>query len=190
MPLPPSMVHQSKGSLRINGVEAGIGAPVSPGDHVSTGAEGEAVFVVGDDGFLLRPQSRVSIVDYGRNPQTGKLIREVTLESGGILSVFGPKEITLKTPLASVGIRGTAAYLESAPAAMNMCVCYGHAVMAPVGAPGLSEEVQNRHHETPREVTSGPKGPIMQPYGVSNHTDEELIMLEALFGRIPPFVAK
>lgn len=176
--------------MRINGAEAGTGAPVSPGDRVSTGPDGEAIFVLGDDGFLLRPQSQVSIVDRGRNPQTGRLIRDITLESGGILSVFGPKEITLKTPLASVGIRGTAAYLESAPASMNMCVCYGHAIMTPLGAPGLSEEVQNRHHETPRIVTPSPTGPVMQPYRVSNHTDDELIMLEALFGRVPPFVVK
>lgn len=189
-PPPASILHSRKGSVLINGVPAEVGRAVAPGDTVVTGPDSEAVFVVGDDGFLLRADSQVSIMDHGHDPATGRLMRELNLESGRILSVFGPKQISLKTPLANVGIRGTAAYLESAPASTNICVCYGHAVMTPKGAPELSEEVENHHHETPRHIFPGPHGPVMEPLGVINHTDEELIMLEALVGRVPPFVSR
>lgn len=187
---PASILHRCKGLVLINGISAEVGAPVTPGDSVSTGPDSEAVFVVGDDGFLLRADSQVSIIDHGRGQGLGGTVRELNLESGRILSVFGPKQITLKTPLANVGIRGTAAYLESDSASTNICVCYGHAVMTPNGAPHLSEEVKNHHHDTPRRIFSGPDGPVMEELRALNHTDEELIMLEALFGRVPPFVPK
>ncbi|RAU23768.1 hypothetical protein CU669_01340 [Paramagnetospirillum kuznetsovii] len=188
--LPDSALHKSKGLVMINGIAAEVGTPVALGDRVSTGTDGEAIFVVGDDGFLLRPNSQVVIRDAMREMEGGGMTREMDLESGRVLAVFGKKEIALKTPHANVSIRGTAAYLESGPDSMNMCVCYGRAVMTPVGAPQLSEEVNNHHHETPRIVRPGPNGPVMEKYQMANHTDEELVMLEALFGRVPPFVVK
>lgn len=184
-PLPASILHKRKGLVRINGASAELGASVAPGDTVSTGPDSEAVFVVGDDGFLLRAESQVTIVDHGRGRDA---MRELNLESGRILSVFGPKQITLNTPHANIGIRGTAAYLESEPASTYVCVCYGHALMTPKAAPAMSEDVNNRHHETPRRISASPTAPAMSALGVMNHTDEELIMLEALFGRVPPFV--
>ncbi len=189
-PPPASVLHRRTGLVQINGVAAEVGAPVAPGDVVSTGPDSEAVFVVGDDGFLLRADSQVTIADRPSEQAPGVMVRELTLVSGRILSVFGPKPISLKTPLANIGIRGTAAYLESDPASMNVCVCYGHAVMTPNGAPALSEEVDNHHHETPRLVHPGPHGPVMEKMPIKNHTDEELVMLEALLGRVPPFVTK
>lgn len=189
--LPPhSILHKRKGVVEINGVPADVGSPVASGDRISTGPDSEAVFVLGDDGFLLRADSQVTITDHDQDRNTGKVVRELTLVSGRILSVFGPKPISLKTPLASIGIRGTAAYLESSPASMNVCVCYGHAVMTPQGAPNLAEEVENHHHETPRIVFPGPNGPVMEELRINNHTDEELVMLEALLGRVPPFLPK
>ena len=178
-----SSVHRRKGMVLVNGMPAETGTPVAAGDTVSTGPDGEAVFNLGDDGFLLRPDSQVTIFDHDR-------MRELTLERGGVLGVFGAKTITLTTPLASIGIRGTAAYLESHPGSTNVCVCYGHAVMTPKGASARSEEVRNRHHETPRVIRSGPHGPVMEELRRSDHSDEELIMLEALFGRLPPFVPR
>jgi hypothetical protein len=184
----PGMLHQMSGEVSINGVAAMVGAVVKPGDKVATAAGAQAVFTVGDDGFLLRPDGAVTIRDVGRNPETGRPVRDVVLESGRVLSVFGPKQITLKTPLANVGIRGTAAYMECDGSSMNICVCYGHAVMEPIGAPQLAEEVRTRHHDAPRLIHRGPNGPVMEPYGVKNHTDEELVMLEALVGRVPAFM--
>lgn len=176
-------LHQSSGDVLINGKPAQAGSAVASGDVVATGPDAQAVFTLGDDAFLLRAEGAVTVAD-------GPAGREITLESGRVLSVFGPKRITLKTPLANVGIRGTAVYLESRPVVTNICVCYGRAVMIPVGDPGKAEEVETRHHDAPRRIHPPGRTPVMEPYMVIDHTDEELVMLEALLGRVPPFVQK
>ncbi|MGE5505127.1 MAG: FecR domain-containing protein [Actinomycetota bacterium] len=181
MGLPESRVHRSGGEVSVNGTPATTGTRVRSGDTVATGAGGTAMFSLGDDGFLLRPDSRVTIAD-----RDGA--RNVKLEGGGVLSVFGPKHITLTTPHASIGIRGTAAYLETRGDTTNVCVCYGHAVMVPTGAPQLAEDVHNRHHETPRVIRPGPAAPVMEEMRRTDHTDDELVMLEALFDRVPVFL--
>ncbi|MBI3447095.1 MAG: FecR domain-containing protein [Magnetospirillum sp.] len=180
-------LHRSKGGVLINEKPAEAGSVVVAGDTVTTGQDGEAVFTLGDDAFLLRSASKVTIRD---SVGTSRPQRELSLESGRVLSVFGPKQITLKTPQLNVGIRGTAAYLEAEPGATNVCVCYGHAVMAPQGVPEQSEEVHTHHHDAPRRIVAGRAGLVMQPFMVVNHADEELVMLEALLGRVPPFVRK
>ncbi len=176
-------LRQGSGDVRVNGQSAEAGNTIASGDKVTTGPGGQAVFTLGDDAFLLRSDGTVTISD-------GRDGREINLDSGRLLSVFGPKRITLKTPLASVGIRGTAVYLESHPAQTNICVCYGHAVMIPKGDPGKAEEVQTRHHDAPRRIHPPGRSPVMEPYMVVDHTDEELVMLEALVGRMPPFLSK
>ncbi|WP_242442983.1 FecR domain-containing protein [Magnetospirillum sp. 15-1] len=176
-------LHQSSGDVLINGKSAQSGSAVVSGDTVATGPDGQAVFTLGDDAFLLRPEGAATVAD-------GRDGREINLDSGRILSVFGPKRITLKTPLASVGIRGTAVYLESRPAVTNICVCYGRAVMVPVGDPAKAEEVQTHHHDAPRRIFPPGRDPVMEPYTVIDHTDEELVMLEALLGRVPPFMRR
>ncbi|EME70157.1 hypothetical protein H261_09492 [Paramagnetospirillum caucaseum] len=176
-------LRQSTGDVMINGKPAAAGSAVVSGDTVAAGPGGTAVFTLGDDAFLLRAGGAVTVSDRPAG-------REINLESGRLLSVFGPKTVTLKTPLANVGIRGTAVYLESHPAATNICVCYGHAVMSPNAAPGRAEEVRTRHHDAPRRVFAAGRDPVMEPYMVTDHADEELVMLEALQGRVPPFAGK
>ena len=174
-------LQQGSSGVLINGKPASAGAAVASGDNVATGSDGQAIFTLGDDAFLLRSGGEVSVTDGGNG-------REINLENGRVLSVFGPKRITLKTPHANVGIRGTAVYLESHPASTNVCVCYGRAVMIPTGDPAKAEEVETRHHDSPRQIFPAGRLPVMEPYMVTNHTDEELVMLEALLGRVPPFV--
>jgi len=176
-------LQRSTGDVLINGKPAQAGSAVASGDVVATGPDGQAIFTLGDDAFLLRSQGAVSVAD-------GRDGREINLDSGRVLSVFGPKRITLRTPHANVGIRGTAVYLESPPASTNVCVCYGRAVMIPTGDPAKAEEVETRHHDAPRQIFPAGHQPVMEPYMVTNHTDEELVMLEALLGRVPPFMRK
>jgi hypothetical protein len=174
-------LRQASGPVTVNGRPAGVGTPVAPGDMVAAGAGAQAVFTLGDDGFLLRSDGAVSVGD-------GPGGRLINLESGRLLSVFGPKAITLKTPHANVGIRGTACYLEARPMVTNICVCYGHAVMTATHAPEKAEEVRTRQHDAPRRIFAPGHDPVMEPYMAVDHTDEELVMLEALLGRVPPFM--
>jgi hypothetical protein len=172
-------LHRAAGAVSVNGRPARTGAMIAPGDTVAAGPGAEAVFTLGDDGFLLRAEGAVTVADR-------RGVREMTLERGRVLSVFGPKAIALRTPQLQVGIRGTAAYLEALPDETRVCVCYGHADMVPLADPARAEEVRTRHHDAPRRVRDG----IMTPYRQADHTDQELVMLEALLGRVPPFLAK
>lgn len=147
------------------------------GETISTGADGQVVFVVGRDAMMVRPNSSLTLVTNG-----------FRLVTGAVLSVFAPGEAKqLRTPTATIGIRGTAAYLEAEPNRTYVCTCYGEAVLEPLADPAARETVRTRHHEQPRYIV--PKGApqMIMRAPVINHSDAELEMLEALVGRKPPF---
>ena len=52
------------------------------------------------------------------------------------------------------------------------------------------EDVKTRHHESPRYIYKSVQGDgrLIAGAPVINHTDEELILLESLVHRKPPFV--
>ena len=56
--------------------------------------------------------------------------------------------------------------------------------------PEARETVQTTHHDAPRYVYAQGEMPIkmIAVAPVINHSDTELVMLEALVGRKPPFV--
>jgi hypothetical protein len=87
---------------------------------------------------------------------------------------------------ASIGIRGTAGYLEVDASTVYFCLCYGE---AEISAPGLAAmSVETKHHEKPLLMhTTGPTVRV-EPGPFRDHRDAELVMLESLVGREPPFV--
>jgi len=109
----------------------------------------------------------------------------VQLVTGGLLAVFGGGEHRLTTATATVGIRGTGAYMESEPWRTYFCLCYGTAeVAAKQGA--ARESYSTQHHDAPRYIYGDGRKQAIVPASVSNHTDAELILLESLVGRTPP----
>jgi hypothetical protein len=168
------------GDVRVNGQPAALGAPVRAGDTVATGKDGTAAFVVGRDAFLLRDNSTVELNG------TNLLVDVLRLATGKLLAVFATgNQRRILTSSAVIGIRGTGGYLEAEPERSYFCLCYGTADVAPSGS-AASETFVTRHHESPRYIYGdGRERPIV-PADVSNHTDSELIMLEALVGRTPP----
>jgi hypothetical protein len=100
--------------------------------------------------------------------------------------VFGSGgERRLVTATASIGIRGTGAYMEAEPQRTYFCLCYGTAeVAATMG--GARESYSTRHHESPRYIYGDGRRRAIVPASVANHTDSELILLESLVGRSPP----
>ncbi|MGY9003680.1 MAG: hypothetical protein ACKVIF_10885, partial [Rhodospirillales bacterium] len=68
------------------------------------------------------------------------------------LGVFGPRntEMTIDTPVATAGIRGTTAYTISEPARSYICVRYGSAVLTSKAVPGANEAIQTSHHGSPQ----------------------------------------
>jgi len=177
--MPPG-VNQLRGTASVNGNAARVGTPVVLGDRIATGRDSQAVVVVGADAFLLRSQTTIEVK--GRDG----ILSDMLVASGQVLSVFAKKPVAIKAATASIGIRGTGAYLEVEPASVYFCLCYGDAL---VEGPGMAEQaVKTTHHESPLLLTQD--GGILraEPGPFRNHTDAELIMLEALVGREPPFM--
>ncbi len=173
-------VNRVRGEASINGQPAQPGTPVRAGDRVTTGANAEIVFVVGRDAALLRQNSSLSLLQDG-----------FRLVTGAVLGVFAPgQRKQLETSTSTIGIRGTAVYLEVEPQRTYVCTCYGEAVLTPVADPTARETVRTRRHEQPRYIMAKGAPRMVVPAPVLNHSDAELTLLEALVERRPPFAGK
>jgi hypothetical protein len=177
---PVQGVRALEGDVRINGRPASPGTPVRPGDSVATGGGANAMIVVGRNAYLARENSRIEIP--GRN----YFVDSLRLLTGKLLCVFAsgePRRIV--TPSATIGIRGTGAYLEAEAERTYFCLCYGSAEVESMN--GMARDsYSTTHHESPRYLYNNRQERVMEAAGVINHTDAELIMLEALVGRTPP----
>lgn len=176
-------IHRFRGQVLVNGKPAERGTPVKPGDSVSTGPNSYATFVVGEDAFLVRGDSKLELGG------TGPLVTLARVITGKLLSVYSsgrPREIRGTT--ATIGIRGTGAYMEVSAERNYFCLCYGTAEIVPVADPKAAEVVNTTHHDAPRFIYPAGKAKVIERAPVINHKDEELILLESLVGRVPPFV--
>jgi len=173
-------IYRVRGDVRVNGEPAKEGSQVRAGDSITSGADGEMVFVVNRDAMLVRRSSNVSLLADG--------LRAVT---GAVLSVFASGERKqIRTETAVIGIRGTAVYVEAERERSYVCTCYGEASLEPLGDPAARETVRTSHHEQPRYVMATGAPQMIMRAPVLNHTDAELILLESLVGRQPPFIGQ
>jgi hypothetical protein len=180
-------VHRVRGDVRVNGAPAQEGMDVKAGDVVTTGAGSEVVFVTGKDAFLIRANSRVE----AQGALGALILSGLRVVTGAVLSVFSPGESrTLRTATATIGIRGTAVYLEAEESRTYVCTCYGEADIVSAMDPSARETVRTSHHEQPRYVMGMGAPQMLMDAPVVNHTDAELTMLEALVGRRPPFLSQ
>jgi len=184
--------RQITGEVSLNGrmigpeqLEGPDGVPVPSDASISTGSTGSAVFVINRDAFLIRGDSHVELKPNLLNGKHNE-ISGFNLRSGSILSVFARKKRTLRTLSAVIGIRGTGVYLETDSSKTYVCTCYGTSYLQVEDAPEINETVTTLHHDQPRFIYSGEKR--IDPAPVINHSDQELILLERLVGRVPPFV--
>ena len=177
--LPPPGVYKIKGEVRVNGQLAKEGTPVKPGDTITTGAQSEAIYIIGNDAYLQRDRSTVSIA--GDTLKAG-----LRVLSGKLLSVFGKGEKRIETSTATIGIRGTGCYIEAEEKRVYFCLCYGVADVESPKMPGVIETIETRHHDHPVYLNADGTQ-MMVPASVINHSDAELTLLESLVGRLPPF---
>ena len=177
--LPPPGLQSFTGEVKVNGQPAREGMPINPGDTISTGAKSQAIYVIGNDAYLQRDNSAVTL-------SGGTLKNGLRILNGKLLSVFGKGDKQIQTSTATIGIRGTGCYIEADPGKVYFCLCYGKAEITPLKDPAHSETIESRHHDHPLYLhASGEK--MMVPADVINHTDSELTLLESLVGRVPPF---
>ncbi|HTQ75205.1 MAG TPA: iron dicitrate transport regulator FecR [Burkholderiales bacterium] len=172
-------VRTARGQVRVNGKPGAPGTPVRAGDTIEIGKNALATFVVGQDAFLMRGDSRAELSG------SGAAVAAVRLFTGALLSVFGGGEHRLVTSTATIGVRGTGAYVEAEPWRTYFCLCYGTAEVAPEGSP-LRESYSTTHHDLPKYIYGDGRRQAIAPANVSNHTDAELVLLESLVGRSPP----
>jgi hypothetical protein len=173
-------VRRVRGEAAINGQPAKQGMAVRPGDRVTTGADSEIVFAVERDAMLVRQNSSFELLKSG-----------FRLAAGAVLSVFTPNQRKeLRTPTSTIGIRGTAVYLEAEAKRTYACTCYGEAVLEPLDEPAARETVRTTRHEQPRYIYARGAPRMVEPAPMMNHADAELEMLEALVGRKPPFTGR
>ena len=74
----------------MNSIPATLATRIAPGDTVETAPDGELVFVLAEDAFILRGNSRVVIE---RPPANSAVVTALRLATGKLLSVFGRGQI-------------------------------------------------------------------------------------------------
>ena len=179
-------VARVRGEAAISGRPARRGMEVKPDDVVTTGRDGQLVFVVGRDAFLARSHSRIEL-----SGAAGAAISGLRIVTGALLSVFEPGgRRRIQTSTATIGIRGTGIYVQVEKMRTYACTCYGEVELVPVDEPGEAETVRTTHHDQPRYIYAKGMPRMIEKAPVINHTDAELILLESLVGRKVPFDPK
>ncbi len=185
-------VYRVSGRAWVNGNRADTNTSIKPGDTVKTAMDSEIVFVVGDHAMLLRGGSHLVIEPHENSTLGSLLIKGLTLLSGKLLSVSRNKGMRIQTPSATIGIRGTGVYLEAGPDKTYFCTCYGEVDVVSNNDATSKETVLSSHHDKPLYIYgNGQPGQcihVAHRSGKPNHSDQELILAEALVGRVPPFV--
>jgi hypothetical protein len=186
--LPPGQsIYRMSGQVLVNSQPATLSTPIRAGDTVETASNGEVIFVVSQDAFILRGGSRATI---DAPPPASALATTLRLVTGKILSVFGRGRPTrILTATATIGIRGTGVYAETDPEQTYFCTCYGVADISATTDPLSTDTVAASHHDKPLYILAkGSSGQRIRRAPFINHTDQELMLIESLVGRTPPFV--
>ena len=178
-------IFEIDGRVRVNGQRASRDIVIKPGDVIETDSDGKLVGVIGSDALIIRPNSRVEI-----GGAAGAARGFFRLVSGAMLSVFGKRDdvYEIHMPVATIGIRGTGVYAEADADKSYVCLCYGTADLTPLAKPEQATRLTTKHHDAPRFLYREPvQQQMMAPAPFYNHTDLELMTLEALVGRKVPF---
>jgi hypothetical protein len=185
-------VYRVNGKVWVNGKKADINTHIGPNDAVKTGINSEIVFVVGEHAMLLRGSSHLVIHAKDTDDVNPSMIGSLRLLAGKLLSVSRNNGLRIETPTATIGIRGTGVYLEAGPEKTYFCTCYGEVDVVANNDVTSKESVVSKHHDKPLNIfRNGQPGQCIHDANrlTQNHTDEELILAEALIGRVPPFIS-
>lgn len=212
--LPPGQsIYRITGQATVNGKDVTMETRIRPGDTVQTGKDSELIFVVDTHSMLLRSDSHLVIETEQKQAEQNKpaikkpaekkpaekaieettpltlLINGLRILSGKLLTVSRHSPMRVTTATATIGIRGTGFYVESVPDQTYFCTCYGTTEVAASADPASNTTVVSYHHDRPLYIVKGQaQGNNIRNAPFINHTDQELMLIEALVGRTPPFV--
>ncbi len=186
--LPPTKsIYSLKGKVLVNGQEANMATIIHPNDTVETGPQSELIFVVGGHSMIMRENTVLKMA--GKEEEESFLIQGLRMLTGKLLTVSRSQGTQIRTATATIGIRGTGYYIESDPEKTYFCTCYGLTEVEAKEDPASRDTVASKHHDKPLYILNGePEGKNIRPAPFINHTDHELMLIEALVGRTPPFV--
>jgi len=178
-------IYPMSGKVLVDGNPATLETRIFAGSTVETLKDGEIVFVVGENAMILRGGSRLDL----RTEQKGSmLIDGLRMVAGKLLSV-SRRPMQVETLTATLGIRGTGFYVESEPQQTYFCTCYGATDIAANDDKESRDTVVAKQHDKPLYILAGAKpGQSIRRAPFINHTDQELMLIESLVGRTPPFV--
>jgi len=127
---------------------------------------------------MLKEQTSLEVAS-----QDGFFIDTLRLLTGKLLSVFETgRNRQIVTNHATIGIRGTACFLNTKPKKLYYCNCYGTTELK---AKGFKQEFTATHHNAHILEFDSDNLMGMAATEVIDHTDDELRALEKMVGRIP-----
>ena len=176
-------VHDLRGKVSVNGVQATYKTKINPGDKIVTGSDGHFVFVMGRDAVMVRSRSELVIERY---EESQGFLRLVTGAIGAVFGKGNRRQIVAANVTA--GIRGTGVYLETRGDGTYFCTCWGQVDLASAEDPKDRELVTSSNH-TPRLIANKAEGGTrFKPAPFETHTDQEMDILQKCVGRRSPIV--
>jgi hypothetical protein len=185
---PTAGINTFKGDVTVNGEQVKIGTPVKMGDRIKTGAGSTVVIVLGRDAFMLRQNTDI---EFKASAKADTVLDTVLISTGKMLAVFekaSRRNVDIKTRVATIGIRGTGAYIETQGDKTYMCLCYGAAAVTTANTPTPEMLASDYHLSNWVSEVNGTMKIEKAPF--ADHSDAELTLLESLVGRKPPFEGK
>jgi len=184
--LPPGRsIYRITGKVLVNGAAADAQTHIAAGDTIETSSGAELVFAVGTSAHLVRETSHLAFEAAAGSVDQ---VAGMTLLEGKILSVFGGSSSKLATPTAAINQASGGSYIEADAHQTYFCNCYGASDIAAVRDPQSTQKVVSKHHDEPLYIVAeAAAGNAIRKAPFINHTDQELTLIEALVGRVPPF---
>lgn len=186
--LPPGQsIYRIRGEAFVNDQPATLDTRIGPNDTLRTGEKSELICVVGGHSMLVRANSEL-VLKGEEAAESSFIVSALRLLTGKLLAVSRNQRYTIRTPTASIGIRGTGFYAEAEPDLTYFCTCYGKTSIAAANDPQSQDTVVATHHNRPLYIAAeGKPGKLIRRAGFRNHTDEELLLIETIVGRTTPF---
>lgn len=180
-------VFRLTGSASVNDIAITEKTLIRPGDRVKTGKNSELVFAVGTQAMILRDEAEL-VIEGPADDLTSMIIAGLSLITGKLLSVSRDAPMEVRTVTATIGVRGTGWYIEADPQQTYFCTCYG---TTDINANKDGEQLTvaaTRHDQPVYILGDNASGKSIRKAPFINHTDQELMLIETLVGRTPPFV--
>lgn len=184
--LPPDQsIYSISGRVLVNGKEADVHTRIRATDTISTAADGRLICAVDATAMLVRSDSRVIMTAQDGDASA---VGRIQVERGKALLTTAAGSTRLDTSTARLTLGSGGAYVEADPDQTYFCKCYGVASITAANDPASQEQVVSVHHSAPRYIlASADSGRAIRPAPFIDHTDQELMLIEALVGRTPPF---